>query len=145
MVHVPNLVNMSVSEAIEAAGKTGLNFVFTVRPQQEEEAALIVVHQRPAGDREVPNNSTLEITVTSPAESPDDYVFGLFRYSIPKNPYPLPVRLEALFPSGERITLGEINYAGGDFTLPYELPRDTELILSMVNRELHRERVALYQ
>ncbi|MDR1447107.1 MAG: PASTA domain-containing protein [Treponema sp.] len=143
MVYVPSLVNMSVGEALEAVGKTGLDFVFSVRPQEEGETALLVVRQSPAGDTEVPNNSTLGITVASPLESPDDYVFGLFRYSIPKNPYPLPVKLEALFPSGERITLGEINYAGGDFTLPYELPRDTELTLSMVGRELYRERVAL--
>lgn len=141
MVHVPNLINMSAGEALEAVGKTGLDFVFNIRPREEGEAALVVVRQSPAGNTEVPNNSTLAITVAYPPDSPDDYVFGLFRYSIPQSPYPLPVKLEALFPSGERVTLGEINYSGGVFTLPYEVPFDTELILSRIDRELYRERV----
>jgi hypothetical protein len=66
-------------------------------------------------------------------------IFNIFRYSLPVNPYPLEVRIEALIPSGERIRLFTVNYSGGDFTVPYKLPVGTTLVLSMLNRELYRE------
>jgi hypothetical protein len=76
--------------------------------------------------------------------SPDDgEVFGLFVYSMPKNPYPHLIRLEALLPSGERIRLLSVEYAGGELTVPYHLPPGSALILSMLNREIHRETVSL--
>jgi hypothetical protein len=73
---------------------------------------------------------------------PEGEVFGLFTYTIPKNPYPLAVRLEAQLPDGERRRLVTVEYPGGKFTVPYRLPLGTTLILSMLNREIHRETVA---
>ncbi|MDR0388045.1 MAG: penicillin-binding protein, partial [Treponema sp.] len=67
--------------------------------------------------------------------------FSLFSYTLPENPYPLPVRLEALLPGGERRLLAEVEFPGGVFTLPYQLPPQSILILSMLNRELYRETV----
>jgi hypothetical protein len=68
-------------------------------------------------------------------------VFKLFRYAIPKNPYPLSVRLEALLPAGERVRLVSMEYPGGELTVPYRLPEGTTLVLSMLNREIYRETV----
>ena len=70
-------------------------------------------------------------------------VFGLFRYNMAKNPYPLSLRLEAQLPSGERRRLLATEYSGGTLTVPYELPIGSVLILSMLNREIHRETVFL--
>jgi hypothetical protein len=58
-----------------------------------------------------------------------------------KNPYPLALRLEAQLPNGERRRLLAAEYAGGALTVPYHLPVGTVLILSMLNREIHRETV----
>jgi hypothetical protein len=58
---------------------------------------------------------------------------------MPKNPYPLPVRLEALLPSGEQTRIINVDYPGGKFTVPYRLPVGSVLILSMMNREIYRE------
>jgi hypothetical protein len=80
--------------------------------------------------------------VNVPAEVPRGELFGLFSYTVPRNPYPLAMRLEALLPGGERTELINIQYRGGDFTVPYQLPEGTVLILSMLNRELHRETLA---
>jgi hypothetical protein len=62
---------------------------------------------------------------------------------MPRNPYPHLIRQEALLPSGERIRLLSVEYAGGELTVPYHLPPGSVLILSMLNREMHRETVAL--
>jgi hypothetical protein len=77
--------------------------------------------------------------VNSPPEVPEGEIFGLFHYTMPQNLYPLGVRLEALIPGGGRIELINVQYRGGEFTVPYRLPTGTVLILSMLNRELHRE------
>ncbi len=58
---------------------------------------------------------------------------------MPRNPYPIPVRLEALLPSGERNQLIGVDYPGGRFTVPYRLPVDSVLVLYLMNREIYRE------
>ncbi|GHU79496.1 hypothetical protein FACS189462_5170 [Spirochaetia bacterium] len=88
-----------------------------------------------------PANTVVNITVTPPETLPAGEVFSLFTYTLPKNSYPLSVRLEALLPSGERRRLFTVEYSGGEFTAPYQLPLDTTLILYMHNREIYRETV----
>jgi len=44
-------------------------------------------------------------------------------------------------PNGEKQRIFTVNYKGGEFTVPYKLPLDSVLILSMMNRELNRETV----
>jgi hypothetical protein len=83
----------------------------------------------------------VQITVNQPEKLANNEVFNLYRHRIPQNPYPLAVRLEAMLPSGERIRLFTTDYPGGDFTIPYKLPVGSVLVLSMLNRELHRETV----
>jgi hypothetical protein len=58
---------------------------------------------------------------------------------MPKNPYPLPVRLEALLPSGDRMRIIGVDYPGGKFTAPYRLPIDSILVLYLMNREIYRK------
>jgi beta-lactam-binding protein with PASTA domain len=140
--NIPMLTGLSVTEALERIGSSGIDFVFTLREPRDREKGETVVFQSPPGETRAPVNTVVRITVTAPANLPEGEVFGLFRYTIPKNPYPLPVRLEALLPDGERRRLVTVEYPGGEFTVPYRLPPGTTLILSMMNRELHRETVA---
>jgi beta-lactam-binding protein with PASTA domain len=138
----PQLTGLSISEALEQIGRSGVDFVFSVRPPREREKGEIVVFQEPQGNTPVPADTIVRITVTSPPELESGEVFNLFRYTMPKNPYPLSVRLDAILISGERRRLITVEYPGGDFTVPYRLPVGTVLILSMLNREVYRETVA---
>jgi beta-lactam-binding protein with PASTA domain len=138
---IPLLTGLSVTEALERIGSSGIDFVFTVREPRDREKGETVVFQSPPGESRAPANTVVQITVTAPTELPEGEVFGLFKYTIPKNPYPLSVRLEALLPDGERRRLVTVEYPGGDFTVPYRLPQGSTLILSMLNREMHRETV----
>jgi beta-lactam-binding protein with PASTA domain len=139
---IPSLTGLSVTEALEKIGGSGIDFMFTVREPRDREKGETVVFQSPPGESTAPVDTVVQITVTAPAEPPEGEVFALFKYAIPKNPYPLSVRLEAWLPDGERRRLVTVEYPGGDFTVPYRLPPGTTLILSMLNRELHRETVA---
>jgi beta-lactam-binding protein with PASTA domain len=143
MITVPRLTGLSIAEALERIGQTGIDFRFTIRETRENEKPEIVVYQQPAADEVVPANTPVRITVNSPEALAEGEVYQLFRYTISENPYPLSVRLEALLASGERIRLISVEYPGGEFTVPYKLPAGSTLILSMLNREIHRETVKL--
>jgi beta-lactam-binding protein with PASTA domain len=140
-ITIPQLSGLGLSGALELISSSGINFEFTVRERSGNERGETVVFQRPAADTTAPLNTVVQLTVTTAEVLGEGEIFGLFRYSIPLNPYPLAVRLDALLPSGERIRLFTANYLGGEFTVPYKLPVGTVLILSMLNRELHRETV----
>jgi beta-lactam-binding protein with PASTA domain len=138
-VAVPQLAGLGLSAALELVGKSGINFEFSIRDVKDGEKGGVVVYQRPSAGTAVSANTVVELVVTVPDDLADDEVFGLFRYTIPANPYPLSVRLDALLLSGERTRLLTVDYSGGEFTVPYRLPAGTVLILTMLNRELYRE------
>jgi beta-lactam-binding protein with PASTA domain len=141
MLTVPQLAGLSITDALEQISRSGVDFVFSVRPPREREKGEVVVFQEPPGNSAIPANTILQVTVTSPAELESGEVFKLFQYTMPKNPYPLSVRLDALLISGERRRIITVEYPGGTFTVPYRLPLGTTLVLSMLNREIYRETV----
>jgi beta-lactam-binding protein with PASTA domain len=140
-VTVPRLEGLSFAGALERIGRSGINFSFTLREAREGEQGETVVRQEPPADASVQANTVVRLTAAAPAKLPEGEVCKLFRYTIPPNPYPLAVRLEALLPSGERVRLIGVEYPGGQFTVPYRLPVGSVLVLSMLNRELYRETV----
>jgi beta-lactam-binding protein with PASTA domain len=140
-VAVPQLTGLTIPRALELISSSGINFHFTVRERNANESGETVVFQEPSANNTILTNTAVQLTVTMPERTADAEVFGLFRYTIPQNPYPLAVRLEAQLPSGERRRLITVNYMGGEFTVPYKLPVGSILILSMLNRELHRQTI----
>jgi beta-lactam-binding protein with PASTA domain len=138
---VPALVGLSVSEALEQINKADMSFTFSLRPVRDNEKPEIVVYQDPPAQSSVAVNTVVSVMISAPLRVDEGDVFGLFSYTLQENPYPLPVSLEALLPSGERRILAAVNHPGGAFTLPYRLPVGTSLILSMLNREIYREEI----
>jgi beta-lactam-binding protein with PASTA domain len=141
MLTVPRLMGLSVSAALDQISRSGVDFVFSLRDPLNQEEGETVVFQDPPGDARIPADTTVAVTVTPPWKLESGEVFQLFRRTLPKNPYPLPVRLDAVLDSGERRNLITVEYSGGDFTVPYRLPVGTVLVLSMLNREMVRETV----
>jgi len=140
-INVPQLSGLSLSKALELISGTGINFIFVLKEAGANENGETVSAQVPAAGSTVSANTPIQLTVTRPEKLANNEVFGLYRFIIPQNPYPLPVRLEAQLPSGEKQRIFTVNYMGGDFTVPYKLPAESTLILSMMNRELDRETV----
>jgi beta-lactam-binding protein with PASTA domain len=140
-ITVPQLAGQDISSALEVISGSGINFNFTSRERIGNEKGETVASQTPPAGSTVPVNTLVQLTVTNPEKLENNEIFDIFRYVIPLNPYPLEVRLEAMLLSGERIRLFAVNYSGGEFTVPYRLPVGTVLVLSMLNRELHRENV----
>ena len=141
MFHLPNLLGLSIEDTLEQIGRTGIDFEFSLRPPFSGEKPATVVAQSPAGDTLTDFNTRVVIAVAVPDRLPENEVFGLFKYDMAKNPYPLLVRLECLLPNGERQRLLSVQYAGGPLSVPYRQPVGAVLVLSMLNREIHRETV----
>jgi beta-lactam-binding protein with PASTA domain len=142
-LEVPNLLGLSVADALEEISRSGVDFTFVLRALRGREQGETVVFQSPAGGTMMPANTRLSVSVTIPEEPENGEIFALFKHTIPRNPYPLAIRLEALLPSGERRLLFTAEYPGGELTLPYRLPAGSVLILSMLNREIYRETVTV--
>ena len=142
ILRLPNLLGLGLEDALEQIGRTGIDFEFSLRPQGEREKPGTVVAQNPAGDTLAGFNTRVAIIVAAPERTPENEVFGLFRYDMAKNPYPLLLRLESILPGGERKRLLSVQYAGGPLSVPYQQPVGAVLVLSMLNREIHRETVS---
>jgi len=140
-VTVPQLTGLTYSAALNAITSSGINYKFTLRDKTGDERGETVVSQSPIANTSIQMNNVVQLTITPPDRVAANEIFGLFSYRIPQNPYPLAVRLEALLPTGNTQRIFTVNYMGGDFTVPYRLPKNSELVLSMLNRELHREKV----
>ncbi|MCL2093867.1 MAG: PASTA domain-containing protein [Treponema sp.] len=138
---LPNLVGLDLSDALEQIGRTGIDFIFNIRQALSDEVPGTVVAQSPAADELVPSNTRVEITMAQPSEVAPSDIFGLFVYDMARNPYPLLVRLESIQPGGERQRLLTVQYGGGPLAVPYLQPAGSVLVLSLLNREIHRETV----
>jgi len=141
LLTVPQLTGLSLSSVLEQIGRMGIVFEFSLREIREGEKGETVVYQTPAAGTSVTSNVIVDLVVNTPSQLRDGEVYKLFTYTMPINPYPLPVRLEAILPSGERLRLISVEYPGGKFTVPYRLPVESVLVLSMMNREIYRETV----
>ncbi|WP_461254908.1 PASTA domain-containing protein [Treponema sp. R80B11-R83G3] len=140
-VTVPQLTGLTLAKALEIISGTGVNFQFVIKERDEGEKGETITAQIPVASSTVSVNTPVQLTVTRPEKIADNEIFGLYKFKIPQNPYPLPVRLDAQLPSGEKLRLFTVNYTGGEFTIPYKLPVESVLVLSMLNRELNRETV----
>ncbi|MCL2044216.1 MAG: PASTA domain-containing protein [Treponema sp.] len=142
MVTVPQLIGLPLSFAIERISESNIAFEFFMRNVQRDEREESVVSQNPPADTSIDSRTPVSIVVGTPSQLGENEVFDIFSRTIPANPYPLPVRLDALLPSGERITLIAVNFTGGNFTVPYRLPVNSILLLLMMDREIYRETVS---
>jgi len=143
MTKLPNLLGLGLDNALEQIGLAGIDFEFSIRESQGDEKPGTVVYQNPDGNTLVTSNTRVQIVMTIPDSLPQNQVFGLFTYEMAQNPYPLLVTLESILPGGARQRLLAVQYPGGKLSVPYLQPAGAVLVLSMLNREIHRETVAL--
>ena len=142
MIQLPKLLGLGIDNALEQIGRTGIDFEFSMRPLKTGEKPETVVAQDPPGDTLAAASTRVALTVSAPDKLAANEVFGLFKYNMAKNPYPLLISLETILPSGDRRKLLSVQYPGGLLTVPYHQPAGAVLVLSMLNREIYRETVS---
>jgi beta-lactam-binding protein with PASTA domain len=137
---VPALTGLTISEALDQIGRSGINFTFFLQPARNDEKPGTVVSQDPAAQAVITGDTPVAIGIVPP-DPREGEAFALFRYTLEQNPYPLQVRLEARLPSGDTRSLLSVAYPGGELTVPYQLPIGSILTLFILDREIHREEV----
>ena len=141
LTRIPELLGLGIEDALEQIGRAGIDFEFSLRSPQSGEIPGTVVAQDPPKDVLAPSSTRVAILLATPESLSENQVFGLFTYDMEKNPYPLLISLECILPGGARQRLLTVQYPGGRLTVPYIQPAGTVLVLSMLNREIHRETV----
>jgi len=139
-VKVPELLGLSIPEAIQAIEESGIAFSFAMRAPAGRERPGTVVSQMPTAGSVIEPDTPVNIVVSHPA-SEKDMVSGILAETLSVFPYPLKITVMAQYPTGEKVSLLTVHHAGGAFTVPYTVPVNTVLILNVSNRELLRREV----
>ena len=131
---VNDYVSMPYSDVVKRLARANIPFLFAI--DEEAEGNGIIMGQNPASGESVETGTILNFTVASPDELAEGIIFGLFEYSIPEYPVNIDLKFESLSPSGERKTIFETKHRGGKISIPYKVAVDTELILSILDKEV---------
>jgi beta-lactam-binding protein with PASTA domain len=139
-ITVPDLYGLNLQTALERLVQAGIYFGFELKAAERDEKPETVYSQSAPAGSEIGASEKIAVTFIAPVPEAGETA-GLFRYTLPRNPYPLPVTLDALLPGGGRRRLVSVNHPGGEFTLPYRLPDGSTIVLSMLDRELYRQTI----
>jgi beta-lactam-binding protein with PASTA domain len=139
-VRVPDLMGLSIPEAIRKIEESGVAFAFSMRAPEGRERPGLVVSQMPAPGSLVAPDAPVSVLVSRPAPE-KGMVAGLLEETLSVFPYLLKITLTAQYPTGEKVVLLTAQHPGGPFSAPYLVPNNTVLILSAANRELLRREV----
>jgi beta-lactam-binding protein with PASTA domain len=134
-VAVPHIKGGEIGPALALLEKANLTVIATMKKAGRGEAAGTVLSVSPAPGTEVPSGSAVNLVVTEPGQ---DLIGGIFIQDLPAYPYPLRLVLEVIKPSGEKTALFRVNHPGGRIAIPYAVPADSNLILSVLDREVAR-------
>lgn len=137
---MPAFTGMKLAEAIAALEKSPFIADFSMRQAKEGEAQGTVLDQEPKAGPGAKVKERIKLVVGAPATA-QGQVNGIYVYSLPEYPYPVPVKLEAIKPSGQRILIASLKHPGGNFSMPFSLPAGSLFVLSALDRELARTEV----
>ena len=65
----------------------------------------------------------------------NDNVQGIFTQTVANYPYPVPMKLVAVPTEGDSYTILNFAHPGGLVTIPYSVPKNTTLVLYVVDKE----------
>lgn len=124
-VEVPEITGKTIPEILQIISQSSVTFNFTAAADSDGTYSVTA----PAGT-EVDPYSVVPATISFEARKDgDEIISGLFRYWLPDYPFPVPVRLETIDTDGNSKTLVTMYHPGKEFTVPYEVKKDSTLTL----------------
>ncbi len=136
---VGNYTDKMYMDIIKRMSRSNTPFFFIV--DEESDANGKVVKQEPAAGSTASINSTIELTIAPPEKVESGFVFGLYNYSIAEFPIYVDLKFESLSSSEERKTIFETKHKGGKISIPYNVEAGSYLILSILDKEVHKYKV----
>lgn len=138
---VGDYLEETYGDIIKRLTRANIPFLFTL--DEEAEGNGTIIAQDPLPGESVETGTILNFTIAPPDETAEGLVFGLFEYSIPEFPVYVDMKFESFSPSRERKTIFETKHPGGKISIPYKVPVDTELILSILDKEVIRKKIVV--
>jgi beta-lactam-binding protein with PASTA domain len=138
MAEIPPLAGLSAKDAADRLGELDLRFSFAMDSSSGNARPETVSNQEPPAGSGIAPGSVVALTWAPPLTLASDEMAGIYRFTLPNNPYPLPITLEARHSDGSRQVLVETRMQSGEFSFPYRQPKGTILVLSMLNKEINR-------
>ncbi len=134
---VPEFLGLSITEAIAQMEKSAFAVDFSMRQPKQGEKPGTVTEQQPKAGGTAPVKDRIKLVLSVPEASPG-MVHGIFMYTLPEYPYPVPVKIEALKSGGQRQLIASMKHPGGSLSIPFSLPEGSTLILSALDKEISR-------
>lgn len=135
---IPSYIGKSVQDMINLLADSKLVIDFTGHKALAGEKENSVIAQQEFDSEYVPNYSRVSVEMAFPAKDEGDTVYGIFEVQMAQFPYPVAMTVECVERSGQRFQLASLQHTGGNFTIPYAVAEDSELILRVAGREVKR-------
>lgn len=137
----PKVVGQSVNDLLQTITRSKVVFDIKSHIALDDEKIGTVVSQQTFDSEFVPNYSRVEIEMAMPDKPINDNVYGIFEAKLADYPYPVPMKLEAVPEEGNSYTILSFSHPGGNVTIPYAVPKGTELVLYVVEKVASRQTV----
>ena len=133
---VPNLVGLTVNELLSRIGQNKLVYDFTAHSAEGDEKPGTVTGQQSFNREYVNNYTRMSVELALPSKALNSLLYGIFQAKVTDYPYPVEMKLDAIPETGERYTIVTFMHLGGSVTMPYAVPKNTELIFSIEGRDI---------
>lgn len=137
----PYLIGESVNDLLQRITRSKLVFDIISHAARENEVPGTVVDQQLFDSEFVPNYTRVSVEMAMPTEAINDNIYGIFNAELALYPYPVPMKLDAVPSEGDSYTIVSFNHPGGNLTIPYAVPRGTQLILTVADKIVSRKTV----
>ena len=139
VVSVGDYVGKSFQEAISDLTKSDIPFAFTVQKTARGTAPGSVIAQNPGPGEKITYDQVVQLTMTAPGDVGKGNVFGLFQFSLPEEPIAVDISLDIVSGSDRKNVLA-MKHPGGPLAVPYIVPDGSELVLTVLNQEVARQK-----
>jgi beta-lactam-binding protein with PASTA domain len=146
MVTVGDYVGKSFQDAIQELTRNNIPFSFAVKASGKGSDPGSVIAQNPPKDSQVEYGQPIQLTMSAPTASSvgKDNVFGLFKFALPPQPIAVTIRLMVVSDSQPK-EIFSMKHPGGPLSVPYIVPEGSDLVLSVLDQEVAREKAAPMQ
>lgn len=136
---VGNYVGENFQEALSDLMKADIPFAFTVQKSVKGKNPGSVIAQNPRPGDRIAYNQIVQLTMAAPGDVGKGNVFGLFQYSLPDQPIAVDISLD-IVQGADRKNVLTMKHPGGPLAVPYIVPDGSELVLTVLDQEMTRQK-----
>jgi beta-lactam-binding protein with PASTA domain len=138
-VTVGDYVGKSFSDAMADLTQNNIPFLITVQKAAKKSDQGDILDQSPDSGSRIGYGQIVQLTMAGPGDVGTGNVFGLFRFTLDQQPVAVDIRLDVISNSQPK-EIFAMKHPGGPIAIPYIVPDGSELVLSVMDKEVEREK-----